>query len=216
MLPEYRGRGGIVLGRHDHQRTAIVPFHRELQDFVRPAQLAVDQHGVSAGLAVGFAATQGFVQPPAGNERLDPGHDAEVVILLRILAGLDLAAKTVEIFERLLLTLDEAVGLRKQLVLDAHAGDLALLQLVYQPAHVVEVAVTGVTVEQDRNTGRVGHEFERVHHLRPAQLIVVTNRMLCRQRQPGSPDAAESRFFDDARREAVVGLENEFSLVAAQ
>src|SRR3712207_9394062 len=53
----------------------------------------------------------------------------------------------------------EAVRLREELVLHAHARDLALLKLGDQPADGVEVAVAGVAVEQDGDGGRVRHEL---------------------------------------------------------
>jgi hypothetical protein len=48
----------------------------------------------------------------------------------------------------LTLSVQEAVGLGKLLILDADAGDAALFQFSHQAAHVVEVAVTGIAVEQ--------------------------------------------------------------------
>src|SRR6266478_1647333 len=49
--------------------------------------------------------------------------------------------------ERLALSVQEAVGLRKLLILDADTGDTPLFELAHQTAHVVEVAVTRVAVE---------------------------------------------------------------------
>ena len=82
---------------------------------------------------------------------------------------------------------DEAVGLREELVLDAHAGDAALLELAHEAAHVVEVAVAGVAVEQDRERRRVGHELEHLEHLRPARLVVVAHAERRRDREAAAP-----------------------------
>ena len=67
-----------------------------------------------------------------------------------VLGGPDLAAELVHLCQGLLLAVDEAVGLGEELVLQTHAGDPPLLQLAHQPANVVEVAVAGIPVEQNR------------------------------------------------------------------
>lgn len=215
-LAEHVGRRAVVLGRHDHERRAAAPFARELQDLVRARQLAVDQDRIGAGLRIRVRAAQRLVHAPAGDQRLDARDDREIRIALRILAGLDLAAELVDLGERLALAVDEAVGFRKLLVLDAHAGDAALLELSHEPAHVVEVAVAGVAVEQDRQVARVGHEFEHVDHLCPARLVVVAHAELRGDREPRRPDALEARLADDARGQAVVRLHQEFERRARQ
>src|SRR5438045_8048960 len=51
-----------------------------------------------------------------------------------------------------------------------------LLELAHQPPHVVEVAVAGVAVHEDRDRpGGVGHEADVLHHLRPRELVVVAH-----------------------------------------
>jgi hypothetical protein len=44
---------------------------------------------------------------------------------------------------------DEGVGLGKELVLNADPGDVKLAQLAYEPAHVLEVAVAGVAIDEN-------------------------------------------------------------------
>jgi hypothetical protein len=65
----------------------------------------VDQDRIGAGLAVGFAALDGLCQAPACDKGLHPGDDAEIIIGLSVFAGLDLAAKSLDILQLLLLTL---------------------------------------------------------------------------------------------------------------
>src|SRR6185437_15550955 len=133
---------------------------------------------------------------------------------LRILAGFDLAEELVHIGKWLRFTVDEAVGLGELLVFDADAGDAALLELAHEAAHVVEVAVAGVAVEQDRQVAGVGHEFERVDHLRPAGLVIVAHAELCGNRETRAPDRFEAGFADDSRGQPVMGLHHEFELAA--
>ena len=111
----------------------------------------MDEDGVGAGLAVGLAALQRLFQALAGDERLDARDDDEVVVALGFLRRADLAGELVHVGERLRRAADEAVRLREELVLDAHAGDAALLELRDEAARRVEVAVAGVAVEQDRD-----------------------------------------------------------------
>ena len=215
-MPAWRnvGRRAVVLGRHDHERRLAAPFAGELQDLVRARQLAVDQDRVGAGFRVRVRAAQRLVHAPARDQRFDARDDREVGIGLRILAGLDLAAELVDFRERLALAADEAVGLRELLVLDTDARDAALLELLHEAAHVVEVAVAGVAVEQDRQVARVRHEFEHVDDLGPARLVVVTHAELRGDREARCPDALEAGFADDPRGQAVVRFHQEFEVAA--
>ena len=191
-VPERLGRRAVVRGRHDHDRAAVAPFGHEGEDLVRLGQLAVDEDGVRAGAPVRLGPLQRLAQAPAGDECLDASDDAEVVVALGVLARLDLPAELVHVRERLVVA-DEAVGLREELVLDADAGDVACLELLDEPAHVVEVAVAGVPVEQERNRGRVAHELEQVEDLRPAHLVVVPHAHRGRDRQAAAPQALRIR-----------------------
>ena len=213
-LAEHFGRRAVVLGRHDHQRPATGPFARELENLVRARQFAVDQDGIRAGAAIGFGAAQRFVHAPSGDQRFDARHDGEIGIRLGILARLDLAAKFVDVGQRLRFAVDEAVGLGKLFVFDAHAGHAALFELADQAAHVVEVTVAGIAIEQDRQLAGVGHELEHVDHLGPAHFIVVAHAKLRRDRQARSPDGFEAGLAHDARRQAVVGFHQEFGFIA--
>ena len=91
--------------------------------------LRVAKDGIRTSLVVGLGALVRLVQPVAGDESFQACDDVEVIVLLRILAGHDLAAELVDVREWLQLTVDERVGLREQLVLEAHASDAAGLQL---------------------------------------------------------------------------------------
>ncbi len=153
----------------------------------------MDQDRVGAGEAIGLGPLQRLVHAPAGDQRLDPRHDREVLVVLRVLARLALAAERVDVGQRLALAADEAVGLRELLVLDADAGDAALLELPDQAPQVVEVAVAGIAVEQDRQVARVRHELERVDDLGPARLVVVAHAVLRGDREAQMPLKPASR-----------------------
>ena len=170
---------------------------------------------VGAGADVLLAAAQGFVHAPSGDERFGPRDHGERRGALGVLGGQQLADELRD-GRQLLLAVDEAVGLRKLLVLDTDARHTPLLQLAHETAHVVEVAVAGVAVEQDRQIARVGHEFERVDDLGPARFVVVAHAVLRGDREARRPDAAKTRFAHDARRQAVMGFHQEFELVAHQ
>src|SRR5690606_20994522 len=90
--------------------------------------------------------------------------------------------------------------------------DAALLELAHEAPHVVEVAVAGVAVQQDRDGGDIRHELEHVHHLRPAGLVVVAHAELRGDGEAAGPDALEAGLLDDAGGDAVVGLEKELEL----
>jgi len=176
----------------------------------------VDQNRVSPGAPVGFRAPQRLLHPPAGDERLDTCDDAEVRIALGILAGGDLADELVDVRQWLALAVQKAVGLGKLLVLDAHAGDAALLELAHQAPQVVEVTVAGVAIQEDRQIAGVHHELQHVDDLGPARLVVVAYAELRRHRQSRGPDAFESRLAHEARRQTVVRLHQEFQARAGE
>ena len=126
----------------------------------------MNQKRVRAGFMIGLCALESLDHAAAGNKGFDPRNDAEIVVDLTVLAGLDLAAEFVDVGQRLTIA-DEGICFGKQLVLDADTGDAALAKLADDAPHIVEVAVTRVAVHQDRNRGCVGHEFEDVEYLCP-------------------------------------------------
>ncbi len=209
---EHVGGGAVVLGGNDDQWRAPGPLPGEGQNFVGAAFLAVDQNSVGAGLAVRLGAAQGLVHAPTRDQRLHPSDDDEIRILLAVLSGADLALKLGDVGQRLAMAVDEAVGFGEQLVLDAHAGDAPLLQLLHQAAHVVEVAVASVAVDEDGNAARIGHELQHVHHLGPARLVVVAHPELRGEGEPAGPDALEAGLLDDAGADAVMRLHEELQL----
>ncbi len=211
---EHFGRRAVVLGRHDDERPAARPLTRELQNFVGTRELAVNQDRVCAGTAIGFRATQRLVHAPACDQRFHARHNRKILVRLRVLAGLDLAAEFVHIGKRLRFAVNEAIRFRELLVLDTYAGNAALFELAHEAAHVVEVAVAGIAVQQNRQIACVGHEFEVVDHLRPACFVVVAHAELRGNREARAPDRLEAGFAHDAGGQAVMGLHHEFEFVA--
>ena len=139
-----------------------------------------------------------------------------VIIGLGILACLDFSAECLNIFEWLRFALDKAVGLRKQLVLNTNTGHPDLAQFTNQAAHIIEIPVTGITIQQDRNACDIGHELQLLHHLGPGKFIVIPYRMLRRKGQAGAPDTLEPSFFHDSSRKAIMRFEDKFRLTGAQ
>ncbi len=168
----------------------------------------MDQHRIGPGRVIGLGAAQRLIETVAGDQRLDAGDEREFRLGLAVLAGLDAAAELVDRGKRLRLA-EEGVGLGEQLVLDADAGDAALAELADEAPDIVEIAIAGIAVDQDRQRRRIGHEFEDVEHLRPRRLVVVAHAERRRDRQPGRPDAGKSGFLDKLGREAVMRLHQE-------
>jgi hypothetical protein len=174
----------------------------------------VDQDRVGAGRVVGLGALERLRKTPARDQRFHAGDQHEIGIALAVLARLDLAAELSDVGERLELRAQERVGLREELVLDHHAGHADLLQLPDEAAHVVEVAVAGIAVEQHRHRARLGHERDVIDDLRPAELVVVADAEGGGQGEPARPDSLEARFLGDARGEPVMGFHQECDLGA--
>ena len=126
----------------------------------------MDQQGIGAGGVVGLGTLQGLSQAATRDQRLDAGDQAEIIIGLAVLAGLDLAAELIDVGQRLAFA-NEGIGLGKQLVFDADAGDTALTQLVHHPPQIVEIAIARITVHQHGDGRCVGHELENLQHLGP-------------------------------------------------
>src|SRR5690242_13807316 len=104
MLSKYlRGRRIIFRGDDDHRRP-IAPLMRKRKYLIGHRECAVDENSIGARLPVRFSSPQGLCQPPATDERLDSRNDAEIVIDLRILTRLDLAAELLHIRKRLRFT----------------------------------------------------------------------------------------------------------------
>src|SRR5207249_1399434 len=191
---------------------AAAPFVEEREDLRGTRLAAVDEDRVGAGAMVGLRALDRLREAPARDERLHARDEDEVGVRLAVLARLDLAAELLDVGQRLQLGAQERVRLREELVLDGDAGHADLLELAHEPAHVVEVAVARVAVEQERDRGGFGHERDVVHHLRPGQLVVVAHAEGGRDREPAAPDSLEAGLLDDARREPAVRLHQEGDL----
>ena len=131
---------------------------------------------------------------------------------LDIFARRDFAAELVDVGQRLTVAGNKAVGLRKQLVLNADAGNAALFKLTHQTAHVVEVPVAGVAIKEDWDLRDVGHELSHVDHLRPAGFVVVAHAQLGRDREPARPNPLKTGFLDDARAQPVMSFEQKLEL----
>ena len=168
-VPERLCRRAVIHGRHDYHRRPATPGLAEAGDLVGGLLLGVDQHRVGAGPVIGLGPAQRLIHAPAGDQRLDARHDLEVVVALAVLARLDAAAELVHVRQRLVLA-DEGVGLGEELVLDADPPNATLAQLPHQAPHVVEVAVAGVAVHEDRDRGGVGHELQHFEDLGPGGL----------------------------------------------
>ena len=210
---EVLDRRAIELGGHYDNGSLILPGAHERLDVRRIAALAVHEDGVGAGVSVGLGAPQRLVHVPAGDEGLDARHHAKVRIALALLHGLDLERELVDVGERLIAIVHERVGLGKELVLDADAGDAALLEFAHEATRVVEVAVAGVAVHQYGHMRVVAHELEHVDHLGPRGLVRVAHAQLGRYAQTTRPDALEARFLHNARTQAVVRLHQKLGLV---
>ena len=159
---------------------------------------------------------RGLLETVTGDERLDAGDDDEVLVPLGFFHRAKLARMLVHVGERLRGAADEAVRLREELVLDADAGNAALLELGDEAPRRVEVAVARVAIEEDRDGRGVRHELDDFHHLGPAGFVVVADAERGRDRQTAAPDPLEARFFGDLRGEPVVGLHQEGEAVALE
>ena len=215
-LAKNLGRRAVVAGRHNDQWRAARPLFGKSDNLVRLRQFAVDENGIRTGQTVGLGPAQRLIHAPTRDQRLDARDNREIAIPLGILAGGYLAHKFLDIGERLALAVQETVGLWKLLVLDANARNAALLELTYQTAHIVEIAIPRIAVEQYGQIAGIGHELEHVHDLRPAGFIVVAHAKLCGYRQTGSPNALEARLAHDARGQAVMRFHEKFQFRALQ
>ena len=171
----------------------------------------MDQQRIGTGLMIGFGAFERLDHTPAGDQRLDPGHQTEIVVDLAVFASLDLAAELVDIGQRLTVA-DEGVGLGEQLVFDTDTGDAPLAQLADHAADIVEITVTGIAVDQNGDGRRIRHEFENFQHLRPGRLVAVANTERGGNRQTGCPNAVEAGFLDDFRRQPVMRFHHKLGL----
>src|SRR6185503_15809583 len=96
--------------------------------------------------------------------------------------------KFVDVRERLGCAADEAVALGKKFVFDADTRNSALFELADEPPDRIEIAVAGIAVHQNRDAGRVAHEFRDLEHLSPAGFVVVAKAQHGGDREPARPD----------------------------
>src|SRR4029077_6441041 len=134
----------------------------------------------------------------------------------RILCRLDLAGKFFGIGKELMSLIEERIRLGKHLVLDAHGRDIALLKLAYQAAHIVEVSISSVSVQEDWNAAGIAHQFHDLQHLGPTGFIAVAHSHGGGQSKTARPNPVEARFFDQLRSQAVMGFHQKLQLPGMQ
>ena len=215
-VAKYVCRCRVVLGRNDKHRAAITPARHELKYLVRYGQRTMNQDAVRPCFVISISPFYRLIHAPACNQRLDTGDDTEIVVRLGILARLDLAAEFVDVSQLLPGALDKAVRFWKELVFYANGGYFPLLQLSHQPPHIVEIAVTGVAIEHDRDGCGLGHEFDCLQDLGPARLIAVANTKLRGDGQAACPQTPETGFLTDTGADAIVSFEQKLSIAGVQ
>src|SRR4029077_9098096 len=206
----------IVGGWDDDYGTVLFPLTHKCQYLVGRRELAVDEDAVCSRGAVSMGSIQGFVQAQAEDESFNSGDDAEIAILLRIFCRPDLTGKFLGIGKELVFLIEERIRLGKYLVLDAHGRDIALLELAHQAAHIVEVSISSVSIQEDRNTAGIAHQFDDLQHLGPTGFIAIAHSHGRGQSKTAGPDPFEARFFDQPRSQAVMGFHQKLQLPGMQ
>ena len=101
----------------------------------------MDQNGIGAGAMIGLGPPESFAETPSGNKSLDARDNAKIIIQLGILAGLNLAAKFVDVGQRLCVARNETVRFRKNLVFYTNRRNPSLLKFMDQSAEIIEAPI---------------------------------------------------------------------------
>ena len=109
-------------------------------------------------------------------------------------------------------SLDKTICLGEEFIFNADRSDVALLQFADEPLHIIEVAVSRIAIEENRNRSRVGHEFQHLKYLGPAGFVVVTDAELRGNGEAAGPNASNAGFLNDFCAETIVGFTDEFKL----
>src|SRR6187402_1950487 len=123
------------------------------------------KYSIGTGSMICVCAAQGFIKSPTGDKGLQPCNDHEVGIDLSIFRCFDLSAEFIHVCQRLIFSSYKRVRFWKKLVFYTNRRDVALFQFLNKPAHVVEIAVSSITVKQNGNSSSIAHEFEHIQHL---------------------------------------------------
>ena len=173
----------------------------------------MNEDGVSSSVGIGMGARKRLVHSVAGDQRLDP-CDEDQVVAHRIPHRAQPAREFVGIGKRMPIA-DERIHLGKALVLQRDAGSATLLQLACQKPRVVEIAKAAVAVDQHRKIGRVHHALDDIDELGPGSFVGVAITERARNRQAGRPESLETCPLGDGARQTVVGFHQEGELVIA-
>ena len=206
----------VIGGWHDDDRRTPGPFTSEFQDFIGSGMLAVNQNSVCSCLMIGLRTLQCFTHTPAGNQCFNTCDNTEIRIILAVLSGLDLAAEFIHVSKWLTFTINKTIELGELFIFNADPGDTTLFEFFNEPAHVVEIAITGIAIQQDRNTCDIRHKLQHVYNLGPAGFIAVTYTELRRNGQAAGPYAFKTCFFHQACGNPVMGFHNEFQFWRSQ
>mmetsp|Transcript_104 Transcript_104/g.219 ORF Transcript_104/g.219 Transcript_104/m.219 type:complete len:220 (-) Transcript_104:11-670(-) len=170
----------------------------------------MNQNSISSSLSVCISTAKSLIHTPPSDQRLNSGNNIKVRVTLGVFTSSDLPTKLVDISKRLVFTIDEGVGFGEDLVFKTHTSNAAALQFPDETTSVVEVTITGITINENGNMGPVGHEFQNFQNLRPGGFIVITNTKGSTHGQPRSPNTIEPSLFDNLGRQTIVSFHDEF------
>lgn len=112
--------------------------------------------------------------PIHGDERFESGDYRKIVAELLILGGLISRQTHRFLPAAAVVSPDVRICFGEELVFNTYCGNVALLKLAgYQPTNIVEIAIAGITIQQDRDTGSVTDKFANLEHLSPTSFIVI-------------------------------------------
>ena len=134
------------------------PRRSDRDDLAGRILLRVHENRIGACVRVTIGSVERLLHTGAIDQRLGPGNNHEVGIVLCSLCCLDLPSELVNV-KQILPIVDETVRLRKGLVLDAHTGDARGLVPLNQVGDVGDPAKAGVAVGHYGDLQRVlgGH-----------------------------------------------------------
>lgn len=108
----------------------------------------MNDDGVCSGDAVGISALNRFTYAPIINQCFCPGYDNEAVVYPSLARSLNLSAELFDGHQRVRVA-NERVHFWKLLILQADTRRTHARELLNEASHIVVVAKTGVTIDQN-------------------------------------------------------------------
>jgi hypothetical protein len=122
----------------------------------------MNQNGIGSSQPISLRPPDGLLMAPACNQSLHSGNHIEIFAGLTVFTGPQFFAENIDFLQLLFLVAQQRITFWEDFILKANSCDVSLFQFFHQTARVVEVSVSGVSVQQNWDITGIAHILDNL------------------------------------------------------